>query len=73
VRGIVGRCVQYVLPARPIVSMEYAGPRVFPGTLTELLIADLTGGSGLGLTDSRPGDPAAWAYPYWGPDAPWKS
>jgi hypothetical protein len=61
------------VPARwPVISMEYAGPRVFPGTLTELLIADLTG-RGLRLADSRPGDPAGWAYPYWGPDAPWES
>ena len=61
-------------PARwPVISLDYRGPRIFPGTLTELLIADLTGGDGLCLTDSSPGDPAGWAYPYWGPDAPWGS
>lgn len=60
-------------PARwPVVNMEFAGPIVFPGTLTELLVADLTG-TGLGLAYSRPGDPAGWAYPFWGPDAPWEN
>lgn len=53
----------------PVLNLEYAGPTVFPGTVTELLVADLTG-TGLGLAFSRPGDPAGWAYPIWGPDAP---
>jgi hypothetical protein len=60
-------------PARwPVINMEYAGPTVFLATATELLIADLTG-TGLGLAFSRPGDPAGWAYPVWGPDAPWEN
>jgi hypothetical protein len=59
-------------PARwPVIDLKWAGPVVFPGTVTELLIADLSG-AGLGLTFCRPGDPAGWAYPFWGPDAPWE-
>jgi hypothetical protein len=53
-------------------ALEWAGPMVFPATATQLLIADLCG-TGLGLTFSRPGDPATWAYPIWGPDAPWEN
>jgi len=45
-------------------------PRAFPGTLTELYVAELTG-TGPGLTSFKPGDPATWAWPIWGPDAPW--
>jgi hypothetical protein len=60
-------------PARwPVINLEWAGPTVFPATATQLLIANLCG-TGLGLTFSRPGDPATWAYPIWGPDAPWEN
>jgi hypothetical protein len=56
----------------PVIDLEWAGPTVFPGTVTELLIADLCG-TGLGLTFSRPGDPATWVHAMWGPDAPWEN
>jgi len=42
---------------------------VFPGTLTELLVADMTG-TGPDLADFELGDPEEWAWPFWGPDRP---
>lgn len=57
-------------PARwPVINLEYAGPTVFPGTVTEMLVADFTG-RGPGLTYFTPGDPAGWDYEIWGPDEP---
>jgi hypothetical protein len=43
---------------------------VFPGTLTELIIAAMTYTHGIHLGDSAPGDPRHWPWPFWGPDAP---
>ncbi len=58
-------------PARwPVVNCAFSGAEVFQGTLTELLVADLTS-AGLGLARVGPGNPANWAWPFWGPDAPW--
>jgi len=42
---------------------------VFPGTLTELLVAEMTG-TGPDLADFELGDPEEWAWPFWGPDRP---
>ncbi|MEV6860028.1 hypothetical protein AB0M44_03335 [Streptosporangium subroseum] len=53
----------------PIVNADYGGPEVFTGTLTELLVAELTGHNGLGMTSSELGDPDEWAWPIWGPHA----
>jgi hypothetical protein len=52
----------------PLVNMDNG--TVFSGSLTQLLIAELTS-IGLDLTDSGLGDPDAWAWPIWGPDEPW--
>ena len=55
-------------PARwPVISIVI--PKIFPGTLTELYVAELTS-TGPGLASFKPGDPATWAWPIWGPDAP---
>jgi hypothetical protein len=43
---------------------------VFPGTLTEFIVAAMTCTHGIDLGDSAPGDPAHWTWPFWGPDAP---
>ncbi len=43
--------------------------RVFLGTLTQLLIAELVG-VGLDLTSFELGDPGEWAWPYWGRTRP---
>ncbi|WP_139360892.1 hypothetical protein [Mycobacterium sp. D16R24] len=43
-----------------------------PGTLTELLVGELTD-TGPGLTSFELGDPGEWAWPIWGPDPPWWS
>lgn len=58
-------------PARwPVIPISVAGPEEpFPGTLTELYVAELTG-TGPGLASFGPGDPTTWAWPIWGPDAP---
>lgn len=57
-------------PARwPVIRITLAGPEAFPGTLTELYVAELTG-TGPGLASFKPGNPATWAWPIWGPDAP---
>lgn len=50
----------------PIVDIDSG---VFHGTLTELLVAELTG-VGLGLIDSSLGDPSTWVWPTWGPRRP---
>jgi hypothetical protein len=42
---------------------------VFPGTLTELIVAAMTYAHGINLGDSAPGDPRHWTWPFWGPDA----
>lgn len=42
---------------------------VFPGTLTELIIAAMTYTHGIHLGDSAPGDPRHWDWPFWRPDA----
>ena len=49
-------------------AAEFTG---FHGTLTELIIAAMTDSQDIHLGDSAPGDPAQWAFPVWGPDAPW--
>lgn len=51
----------------PVIAINR--PTVFPGTLTELYVAELTG-TGPGLASFKPGDPATWAWPIWGPDSP---
>jgi hypothetical protein len=53
----------------PVISVNIAYAEAFPGTLTELYVAELTG-TGLGLTSFTPGDPDKWAWTIWGPDAP---
>lgn len=40
------------------------------GTITEFLVAELTG-VGPGLTCAELGDPATWAWPFWGPRPPY--
>jgi hypothetical protein len=56
-------------PARwPVLCISIADAEIFPGTLTELYIAELTG-TGPGLASIGPGNPATWASPVWGPDA----
>jgi hypothetical protein len=57
-----------VIDARRTVAAEFT---VFHGTLTELIIAAMTDSRNIHLGDSAPGDPAQWAWPAWGPDAPW--
>lgn len=54
-----------------LVVDDYGARRPFPGTLTELLVAELTD-TGPSLTSFELGDPGDWAWPIWGPDAPWK-
>lgn len=57
-------------PARwPVIRVDIFGSETFPGTLTELYVAELTG-TGLGLASFEPGNPANWAWPVWGPDTP---
>ncbi|MCL2582252.1 MAG: SMI1/KNR4 family protein [Streptosporangiales bacterium] len=57
-------------PARwPVLRITTAGVQAFVGTLTELYVAELTG-TGPGLASFGPGNPATWAWPVWGPDAP---
>jgi hypothetical protein len=56
----------------PVINMEFAGPDIFPGTLTEMLVAEFTG-TGPDLAYHMPGDPAGWTYPFWGPDAAWEN
>lgn len=57
-------------PARwPVIRVDIFGSEIFPGTLTELYVAELTS-TGLGLASFEPGNPATWAWPVWGPDAP---
>ncbi|MCK2244756.1 MULTISPECIES: SMI1/KNR4 family protein [unclassified Crossiella] len=51
--------------AWPLVDSDTG--EVFPGTLTELLVAELVG-RGPGLCAHGLGDPDTWAYPMWGPD-----
>ncbi|GAA2087261.1 SMI1/KNR4 family protein [Actinomadura alba] len=54
----------------PIVNVSFGGPDVFDGTLTEVLVGELTrNGDGFGLTSFELGDPAEWAWPIWGPRA----
>lgn len=54
----------------PVIPISVAGPKEpFPGTLTDLYVAELTG-TGPSLASFKPGDPVAWAWPIWGPDAP---
>lgn len=53
----------------PVLVITIAGAETFPGTLTELYIAELTG-TGPGLASFEPGNPATRAWPVWGPDAP---
>jgi hypothetical protein len=55
-------------PARWPVITVHGDAEIFPGTLTELYVAELTG-TGPGLTSFTPGDPDTWAWPIWGPDA----
>ncbi|MBO2456251.1 SMI1/KNR4 family protein [Actinomadura violacea] len=52
----------------PVVNLGYREIEEF-GPLTELLVAELTG-VGLDMTDASLGDPAEWAWPYWGPRPP---
>ncbi|WP_433146406.1 SMI1/KNR4 family protein [Actinomadura nitritigenes] len=52
----------------PVVNLGY-GDVVEFGPLTELLVAELTG-VGLDMTDASLGDPAEWAWPFWGPRPP---
>jgi hypothetical protein len=54
--------------AWPVVYLDEE--EVFPGTLTEILVAELTG-TGPGLAEFELGDPGEWAWPFWGPDEPW--
>lgn len=57
-------------PSRwPVICASLGVSTVFPGTLTELYVAELTG-TGPGLASFGPGNPATWAWPFWGPDAP---
>lgn len=59
-------------PARwLVINMHASDPEVLPGTLTELLVAELTmTHSGIGGYGRTPGDPRKWIAPFWGPDAP---
>lgn len=62
-------------PARwPVIDADRTfgdlGFTVFPGNLTELLVAAMTYGHGIRLGNSAPGDPAHWPWPFWGPDVP---
>ena len=54
--------------AWPVVYLDEE-EEVFPGTLTELLVAEMTG-TGPDLADFELGDPEEWAWPFWGPDRP---
>lgn len=57
-------------PARwPVITISIADAELFPGTLTQLYVAELTS-TGPGLASWRPGNPANWAWPVWGPDRP---
>ncbi|MBF5001514.1 hypothetical protein IRT45_30750 [Nocardia sp. BSTN01] len=56
------------IDAWPVLDV-YTG-EVLARTLTELLVAELTG-TGPGLTGFGSGDPAEMARPIWGPDKPW--
>jgi len=55
--------------AWPVVYLDEE-EEVFPGTLTEPLVAEMTG-TGPDLADFGLGDPKEWAWPFWGPDEPW--
>jgi hypothetical protein len=55
-----------------VINMEVAGLTTFYGTLTEMLVVEFTG-TGPDLAYLRPGDPAGWTYPFWGPDALWEN
>ncbi|NVI93165.1 hypothetical protein [Actinomadura sp. BRA 177] len=56
-------------PDRWTVRTDHGEEAEGGGTITEFLVAELTG-VGPGLTASELGDPKTWAWPFWGPRLP---
>jgi hypothetical protein len=56
-------------PRSAVIRWRSEEEEVFPGTLTELLVAEMTG-TGPDLADFELGEPEEWAWPFWGPDRP---